>query len=225
VLGVNAPRMLREAQIYLSSKYGKNHIDGRIIYMPNFYPQEYKKNRLDKSKEYLDIGCFGAIRPLKNHMVQAVAAINFAESIGKKLRFHVNAGRIEMQGEPVLNNLRATFEQLYDKGHQLVNHQWTPREQFLDLCGQMDIGMQCSFSETFNIVGADFVSQGIPLVSSDEIPWACQFFNADPTDTNEILVALSRAYNYPKLNTYLNKLSLKHYTNQTRNIWLNYFKG
>ena len=117
------------------------------------------------------------------------------------------------------------FEQLADTGHQLVNHQWTPREQFLQLCEQMDIGLQVSFSETFNIVGADLISQGVPIVGSTEIPWAVHPWCADPTSTADIVNKLEFAYNWPKLNVFANQISLKNYTNKTAKIWYNYCKG
>ena len=224
-IGVNAPRMMEEVKLYINAIYGKYGFEDRIIYLPNFYPQEYKEHKkINKDSQFINIGCFGAVRPLKNHMNQALAAIKFADSIGKKLRFHVNAGRIEMQGGPVLNNLKATFEQLSDSGHELINHEWCPRELFLDVCGAMDIGMQVSFSETFNIVGADLVSQGVTLVGSNEIPWSSSLFNARPTETNEIYEALRSAYNFEKINTYVNQKCLTHYTNKTKKIWYNYFK-
>ena len=215
-IACNAPRMLREVQMYLGKE--------KVIYLPNFYPQEYKTKIINKDKDYVDVSCFGAIRPLKNHLVQAFAALEFAEKIGKKLRFHVNAGRIEMKGEPVLHNLRGFFAQLYDNGHELISHMWTPREGFLELCSKIDIGMQCSFSETFNVVGADLVSQGVPLVSSSEIPWHTPWFSAEPTESEEIYNALQRAYKFPKINTFLNQYNLTSYTNLTRKYWLNYFK-
>ena len=224
VIGVNAPRMMQELTDYATIKFGKS-IKEKIVYLPNFYPQEYKTKTLDKTKEYIDIGCFGAVRPLKNHMLQAVAAVKFADSIDKKVRFHINAGRIEMKGEPVLHNLRGFFAQIFDRGHELISHTWTPREGFLELCSQMDIGMQVSFSETFNIVGADLVSQGIPLVTSSEIPWHTPWFSAEPTESKQIYNCLHRTYNLAKLNTILNQYNLTRYTNKTRKIWLNYFKG
>jgi hypothetical protein len=87
----------------------------------------------------------------------------------------------------------------------------------------MDIGMQCNFSETFNIVGADLVSQGVPLIGSDEIPWATRFNNADCNSSEDMANALLRAYKYPRLSVYLNQHNLYKYTNKTRKIWLKYF--
>jgi hypothetical protein len=225
IIGVNAPRMMRETRLYLQhrNQWDDNTTNERVIYLPNFYPQEYTTKKFDNTKEYVDIGCFGAIRPLKNHMVQALGAMEFAESIGKKLRFHVNAGRIEMQGGPALNNLKGFFQQISDHGHQLINHQWCPREDFLKICAQMDIGLQVSFSETFNIVGADIISQGVPLVGSDEIPWKVTAFAADPTSSEDIAEKLKFTYNWPWVNVRANQFSLTQYTNKTAKIWKAYF--
>ena len=230
-IAINAPRMYREIEFYdrhvnnrfFMSTKDLNASDNKIIYLPNYYPQEYKSKKLNYSKGSIDVGCFGAIRPLKNHLVQAFAAIEFADSIGKKLNFHVNAGRIEMNGSPVINNLKGLFSQMYDKGHRLINHSWAPRDDFLKLCGQMDICLQVSFSETFNIVGADVISQGVPLVSCKEIPWAMVGL-ADPTDSNDIIKKLTNAYNWPRINTWVNQQGLTNYTDSVEKIWVDYFK-
>ena len=226
VIGVNAPRMLNELRIYLQHRnnWTDEQTAERVVYLPNYYPQEYKTKKLDRNKDTIDISCFGAIRPLKNHILQAIAAIGFADEIGKKLRFHVNAGRIEMQGGPVIKNLKSIFQQIHGKGHELVNHQWRPREEFLELCEQMDIGLQCNLSETFNIVGADLISQGVPLIgNSDEIPWALKPFSADPNEGADIIRKLHRAYNWPQLNVISQQMNLTRYTNKTAKIWAKYF--
>ena len=222
-IGINAPRMLREMQVYL----GKD----KTLYLPNYYTENLKPItgrdiELLKVKKQLDIACFGAIRPLKNHLVQAVAAIEFTEKIGKTVNFHINAGRVEMNGAPALNNLNGLFQQVYDRGHRLTVHQWTPQEQFLDLCAEMDIGMQVSFSETFNIVCADLVSQGVPVVGSAEIPWlSTHLAHPDPTDSDAIAKALKDAYNFPWLNVWLNQRSLKQYIRNTQKVWSKELNG
>lgn len=227
IVGVNAPRMMNEVKFYLQHKYdwSDEEASEKVVYLPNYYPQTgYKLKELNKDSEYLNIGCFGAVRPLKNHLVQAFAALKFADKIGKKLRFHINAGRIEMKGDAVVHNLTGLFQHLYDKGHQLVNNQWSPREQFLELCATMDIGMQCNFSETFNIVGADLISQGVPLVGSSEIPWLHDDFWADPTSSDDIAKRLSYIYNNPSANVIANQKQLTIYTSDTAEIWTKYFK-
>jgi hypothetical protein len=119
-----------------------------------------------------------------------------------------------MQGGPVQNNLRGLFQQLSASGHELVNHQWRPREQFLELCATMDIGMQCNFSETFNIVSADLISQGVPIMgTANEIPWAVHAFCADPVDSKDMVDKLELTYNWSKANVLTNQFKLKAYTN------------
>jgi len=226
IVACNAPRMLREIKFYLKlrNSWTDDEADENVIYLPNYYPQEYKHKKLNKDKSHIDIACFGAIRPLKNHLLQAFAAIEFANQIGKKLRLHVNAGRIEMNGSPVINNLKGLFQHLHRSGHELINHQWRPREEFLKLCSKMDIGLQCNFSETFNIVGADLISQGVPLISnSEEIPWAIHKYCASAVDSEDIIKALHYTYENPELNAFQHQLSLTKYVNETSDIWTKYF--
>jgi hypothetical protein len=219
VIACNAPRMLREVSLYLQTKNGwsNSQTAKKVIYLPNYYPTDFKKKNF-VSSEFVDVGCFGAIRPLKNHLVQAFAALQFAKSLGKKLRFHVNAGRIEMNGQASINNLRGFFEQLYGTGHEMVNHQWAPRDGFLALCSQMDIGMQCNFSETFNIVGADLISQGVPLIGTREIPWQRSGI-CSPNDSDKMAEALEVAYKYPVLNVEANQSALRSYVAKTAQVW------
>ena len=225
-IGVNAPRMMDEIRTYLqiSQQWTDEQTKNRIFYLPNYYPQLYKSKEYNINKEYIDIGCFGAVRPLKNHMLQAIAALKFANAIGKKLNFHINVGRVEMKGEPVMNNLKALFQHVYDQGHQLVFNEWTPRDGFLDLCATMDIGLQVSFSETFNIVGCDVISQGVPLVGSVEIPWMDETYTARAQYCNEIFDALMLTHNNPQQNVESNQQKLTEYTNQTCAVWLEQFK-
>ena len=226
VIAINAPRFYDEMFAYLKLKnsWSVNETKKRVIYLPNYYPQNYKSKKFDYNKSWIDIGCFGAVRPLKNHLVQAHAAIQFAESIGKNLNFYVNTGRIEMKGDPVLHNLRGLFGQLYRQGHRLINYGWLPHDSFLNICAKMDMGLQVSFSETFNIVSADMISQGVPVVSSSELPWAAWGTTADPTSTKDIVRKLQYSYKYPQLNVMANQYSLTRYTNKTEKIWLKYFK-
>lgn len=227
IIAANAPRALDEVRDFLKIKMGwdKITINKKIIYLPNFYPQQYTFKFFKKNKDYIDISCFGAVRPLKNHVIQALAAIRFAEKIGKKLNFHINAGRVEQKGDTVLNNLKGIFGHLNENGHRLVNHEWTPRDQFIKLCSQMDIGMQVSFSETFNIVAADLITQGVPVVGSSEIPWIDETFSAPATETEKIYKKLLLTYKFPCINTIKNQYLLHKYTNKTKECWVTYFKN
>ncbi len=226
VIAANSEYALDDIRTFISAKnqsWSKSKIDKKIIYLPNFYPQEYKSKKFDKNKDYVDVSCFGAIRPLKNHIIQALAAIKFAEKNGKKLRFHVNVGRVEQKGDSILKNLQSIFSHLDESGHQLIGHKWSPRESFLEICETIDIGMQVSFSETFNIVAADMITNGVPIVDSHEIPWSNRFFSADSTDMEDIYKKLLLTYKIPLINYKSHQFLLWRYTNKTREVWYNYF--
>jgi len=159
------------------------------VLLPNVYEPGYRE--LDKKKhgkkDEIHVGCFGAVRPMKNHLEQAIAAIKFADIIGKKLHFHINYDRVEQKGESALKNLQVLFANLH---HELVEHPWCSHKDFLKIVASMDIGMQVSLSETFNIVSADFVNCDVPIVVSKQIEWLPDRVKADPTDVDSIVGVL-----------------------------------
>jgi hypothetical protein len=194
----NAPRMLEESRFLIhkeNPEWEAHHLVRKVPYLPNYYPTKdcpETGKSIDPNSEFVDVGCFGAVRPLKNTMLQAIAALMFAARLGKRLRFHINGGRIEMGGSPILKNLFQLFAHFPED--QLINHSWKTHSQFKELVASMDVVSQVSFSETFNIVAADAVTQGVPTVTSNEIVWSAPEFWADPASSTSICNALERAY-------------------------------
>jgi len=196
----------------------------KIIFLPNYYPVKHTKTppRLVWNVgSTINVGCFGAIRPMKNHLVQAAAAVEFAEQRGLKCKFHINSGRVEGKGDTVLKNLRAFFDGLGGR-HVLVEHGWLDRPEFLQLVRQMDIGLQVSLSETFNIVSADFVNEDIPIVTSTEVDWMPKFFTSKATDARKIVNAMGRALFYDRYFGWLDcpRRALTAYVNRTERVWV-----
>jgi hypothetical protein len=173
------------------------------VYTPNVYfPDNLDLTKTPPRKSSVHIGCFGAVRPLKNILQQAVAAMRFADAIGKKLSFYVNSDRVEQEGSNVLKNIRALFGR--SNRHFLIEVPWQNHTDFMKTVSQMDIVMGVSLTETFNICLADAVSIGVPVVGSDEIYWLSPSSLAHPTDTEDTIKVLKRAYkstNLPKKNT------------------------
>lgn len=225
-ISCNAPRMLEETRFLVSAKrsdLSPGQITRRVPFLQNYYPlRDVTPFRPQRQRDVVDVGCFGAVRPLKNHMLQAIAAIKFAERIGKDLRFHVNAGRVEMNGAPILANLRQLFAH-YDR-HELVEEPWAPHEAFRRVVAGMDLVSQVSFSETFNIVAADAVSANVPVVSSPEIAWTSTASQADPTSSDEIAERMHDAYRIkaaaPGHNPNIG--GLRAYNRESRAGWLDY---
>lgn len=196
---------------------------GLAIYcdlLPNIYPFEETNYIKDKHPEIFDIGAFGSLRPMKNFLIQAMAAIEFANKHGKLLRFHINSDRHEQNGQNVLKNIRSLFK---DGEHHLIEHNWANHHDFVDIIKRMDIGMQVSYNETFNIVAADFVVNNIPVVVSKEINWVNSIFYADPNDIGDIINKLDLVY-YGKMIRIqaLNKGGLRSYNKHSLENWLNY---
>ena len=193
-----------------------------IIYTPNYYPV---KKTIPTTKPYcppyiLNVGLFGAIRPMKNTLTQAVAAMIYADRHNQLLRLHINTERIEQKGDSALKNVRALFA---GTKHELVEHKWLKHSEFVELVSHMDIGLQVSLTETYNIVTADFVSQSIPVVTSKEITFV-NCFNTSDTTKDAVVIAdkieTALTYKFPLTN--INKFLLKNDSNRARLVWLDF---
>jgi hypothetical protein len=172
-------------------------------------------------KPVIKIGCFGALRLFKNHLQQAIYAIEFSNKINKCLEFHINVGDND-KNSSILNNLRSLFQ---NTENILVEHPWYPHYSFLNVVSKMDMGLQLSFTETFNIVAADFVANDIPIVVSKEIFWANFLYKANPTNSKEVLFKMKLAYYGKPFNLHkLNKQGLKAYNKRSIKSWQNYIQ-
>lgn len=209
-----------------------NRIGVKNVFLPNLYKVEYKERNLFEKmfsfkkhephqKVSINIGCFGAIRPLKNQLIQAVAAISFAEKHNKVLFFHINSSRVEQKGEETLKNIRNLFK---NTKHALIEHKWLTHDSFLKVIGNLDIGMQVSFTESFNIVTADYISQRIPVVVSKDIDWVHPISNVDPNETLEMISRLETVLFYKKFVTEANLEALYNYNRKSVKMWEHYFK-
>lgn len=155
----------------------------RNIYLPNIYPNvEYHTCGSVGMKHLYKIGCFGSIRPFKNQLAQAWAAILFAEKRNAVVHFYVNGTNIEQQGESVLKNIRALFS---GARHKLIEVNWLLHDDFIKLISEMDVCMQVSFTETFNLVTADAILAHVPIVVSEQIDWLTGR-KADPNNESDI---------------------------------------
>jgi hypothetical protein len=194
-----------------------------MVYMPNYYKvtnKEICKKTLDN--KIVNIGIFGAIRPMKNTLTQAIAAINYADMENKKLYLHVNSARVEQKGDNALKNLRALFT---DSKHELVEHGWLAHGDFVKLVGTMDMCLQISLSETYNIVAADAINQDVPVVTSDEIPFVNYFSNVSSNkDVVNIVDMIKFNFFFKKILTKFNKFLLSLDSKKAEKVWLKIFK-
>lgn len=197
---------------------GKKH----LYYLPNVYlitPARLERRfpRGFPDKTHIDVGCFGAVRPLKNQLLQAMAALQFAKEIDKPLRFHINASRMETGGEPVMKGLLALFS--FYPNAALIQHAWHEPEDFIrQLHMKIDIGLQVSLTETFNVVTADYVTAGVPAVVSKEVAWMPWFAKAQDDDINSIVRRMHWAYKLRCLTSF-NRRNLERNSARAQYLW------
>lgn len=226
-MSANAPRMLEESRFLVKQQnpdWPHGHVDLKTPYLPNYYPTTGcpKSTRIVEESEFINIGCFGAVRPLKNTLVQAIAAMKFARRINKRLRFHINGGRIEMGGQPILKNLGQLFAHFPQC--ELINHPWMDHVDFRALVASMDVVTQVSFSETFNIVAADAVTQNVLTITSSEVPWSAAALQADPTSSSNIAETMFRGWELRETHPIYNPSlqGLDDYNDASEKVWLSY---
>lgn len=221
-VAANSERAAQDIRDIVRIKFGDLKANTRVAYLPNWYPSHARRPRLD-DPYHLNIGCFGAIRPFKNQLIQAVAAIKFAEQRNEVLRFHINATRCEQQGDNVLKNMRALFA---NTGDELVEHDWEDHGHFIEIMREMDVSMNVSLSETFNIIAADAVTCSVPVVASKEISWISPACYADPTNVQSIVEVLDKVTSTPfKWWTIkANLRRLRKFDRESASTWLRFLK-
>ena len=197
-----------------------------IKYLPNVYFQEdapVPELDIKRRPNELHVGAFGALRPLKNHLKMAFAALQYTQERGKRLVFHINTSAYETASTgSVLKNLRALFSHTQ---HQLVEHEWSSHSDFLSVVKSMDLGLQVSFTESFNIVSGDFVACGVPVVVSNDIDWMPDMAKASPTSTDSVTSTIADVLALKFIATRLNKRYLKKYSDRSLETWLRFLKA
>jgi len=198
-------------------------VEKLIKYTPNYYPEKFETSFKKVQNTEVHIGCFGAIRPFKNHVVQAMAAIEYAASNKKYLKFYVNGTRTEQAGINCLKNLRSLF--YHATNCELIELPWLSHNEFKELLhDKIDLALQCSFTETFNIVTADAVSSNVPVVVSNEIDWVSSMVQANFSDISDIVKKMNRATKYAFVLNKQNQKQLKKYLKKSKFAWIDFIQ-
>jgi hypothetical protein len=159
-----------------------NHV---TQYLPNLYHLENVV--IDKplwDGGTLRVGCFGATRPLKNIMSAVGAAIEIAFQKKTKTEIWLSGGRTEGGGNTILEAAKQLVRGIPEIS--LVSNNWESWPAFRRTVGFMHLLLQPSFTESFNMVTADGISQGVPSVVSDAIDWAPKYWMAETDDVFDI---------------------------------------
>jgi hypothetical protein len=154
------------------------------VLLPNLYPLTYQRQKEPwDGVSPIKIGAFGAVRPEKNFMTATAAAVLIQKELQVPVEFHMSSG-----GEGDQGRVSPAIGQMTDNipGFTLVRHNWQPWDQFIHLVSSMDLLIQVSYTESFNMVTADGVLAGVPSVVSSAIYWAPDSWKADADDAVEI---------------------------------------
>jgi hypothetical protein len=153
------------------------------VLLPNLYPNGACGGKVGVADSVLKVGIFGAARPYKNFMTAAAAAVILHRHLGREVEVHMSCG-----GEEDVFNIHESINQMFDgvEGVKIVRHRWDFWDNFIRLVREMDILLQVSYTESFNMVTADGISVGVPSVVSPAIAWAPDSWKADPDDALDV---------------------------------------
>ena len=163
-----------------------------IALLPNMYPTSGITKPASTSGP-IKIGIFGAIRPQKNVLTAAAAAIVIGRKLNRPVELWVNSGREEGGTGTLTNALRQLTRDV--PNFELKQANWAPWNIFKQTVASMDLLIQVSYTESFNMVTADGISCGVPSVVSDAIYWAPKDWMAkgdDALDVAEVGVRLMK---------------------------------
>ena len=156
---------------WLEQAYGED-----VILLPNLYPA---CDPIEKCWHggIIKIGAFGAVRPEKNFMTAAAAAVAIQAQLGVPVELHMSTG-----GEGDRGLTAPAIDQMCEGNVKVIRHPWMFWDGFIQLVASMDLLIQVSYTESFNMVTADGISVGVPSVVSPAIYWAPPSWKAEPDD-------------------------------------------
>lgn len=163
-----------------------------VALLPNMYPTSGTTKPASTSGP-IKIGIFGAIRPQKNVLTAAAAAIVIGRRLNRPVELWVNSGREEGGTGTLTNALRQLTRNL--PNFELKQAQWAPWGTFKQTVAAMDLLIQVSYTESFNMVTADGIANGVPSVVSNAIYWAPKSWMArgdDALNVAEVGIKLLR---------------------------------
>jgi glycosyltransferase involved in cell wall biosynthesis len=141
------------------------------LLLPNLYdvesfvaPVSHRANH-----DPLRIGSFGENRPWKNQSLAAMAALAIARRMGVRLELYVNADRWE-QTWPYSQARQELFDGL--PWASITKVPWDTWSRFREIVGTMDLCIHPSYDETFCVVCADGIAEGVPSVVTGAMEWA-----------------------------------------------------
>lgn len=208
-VAANNPRLAK----WLSDSFGF-----RCMFLPNLYDTDSFVEPVTPRpfSDKIKVGSFGAGRPWKNQLSAAEASVQLARRLGVELELYVNTMRPD-GGERMIESRRELFANL--AGCKIIEVPWQLWPKFRDIIGTMHVNMQPSFDETFNVVTADGIAEGVPSVVTSAIEWAPESWMAKAEDPSSMVqTAIELLYDKHAIVEGRNKL--KAYVRDGIGFWL-----
>ncbi len=161
-----------------------NRTIGPCLHLPNLYDTASYSHYVHKTVgSTIRIGSFGAGRPWKNQLCAAEGAIELAKNLGVNLELYINSERPD-GGERMIEARRELFHDMPGATLHVIG--WKLWPKFRKVVSNMHLLLQPSFDETFNVVTADGIAEGVPSVTSSAIEWTPRRWWATPEDPSDI---------------------------------------
>ena len=161
----------KKATLWLRSAY-----QAPCAYLGNMYWLSYAVNtsRPVWRGGTLNIAAFGAQRPLKNLMTAAGAALEIKNELKAQVDVYINSGRLDGGNLGPLQEMLAGIP-----GITLKQVPWTNWNNFRDIVREMHLMISPSFTESFCMVVADGIAEGVPSAVSTAIDWVPDYWQCD----------------------------------------------
>jgi hypothetical protein len=154
-------------------------------YLPNLYylDEHLPMHRPIFSGGLLRVGAFGATRVLKNLMSAAGAALSISRDVDADLELWINSGRAE-GGRETVSAIKELFA--ITRHGRVIEAGWQSWHNHRKIVSMMDLLLSPSYTESFNMVTADGIAEGVASVVSDAIDWAPEHWKARADDVLDI---------------------------------------
>lgn len=191
--------------------------DAKVGLLPNMYPSSTPAKKWDG--KVIKIGAFGAVRPQKNLMTAAAAAIAIGRELNRPVEFYYNSGRDEGGGGTIAYAIYQMCQGV--PNFKLDRVAWRPHSEFKKVIGEMDLLIQVSYTESFNMVTADGIDCGVPSVTSTAIYWVPDSWKADSDDALSVARVGVRLLTHMRLRKE-GIVALKKYNKKALKCWRSY---